>query len=92
MPREADHNVTIVVTERMAVGDVEYRSTRIESIRGITLAGKILEIKRRRSDWETAGTNCIADRRIIIKGNEESTIKKDAWAAYTVISSATNLR
>ena len=57
IPREADHMVTIVVTERIAAGAVVYRSVTIDSTSGYTFSGNSLEITRRRSAWDMVGTS-----------------------------------
>ena len=87
IPRAADQMVATVVTESRAAGDTVWMSWIADSISGWMLEGRSCVITCIRSSGLTAGMSWISVSRIMIKGAAERTIKKEAWAAYTVTSS-----
>ena len=58
--------------------------------RECSICGMIRTMTESRSDFPTLGRNWIRVRSSMIKGKNAVTIKKDACAAYTVISSFTH--
>jgi hypothetical protein len=71
----------------MVPGDFKYKSSTIPKIRASSISGMICTRIICRSDLLTEGMNWIRVKSSMINGKKASIRKKDAWAAYTVISS-----
>lgn len=87
IPREEDQRAVKAVTDSIVPGDFIYKSLMMEITSESSMFGMILTKVCSKSDLLTEGMNWIKVKSSITKGKDASTRKKDACAAYTVISS-----
>ncbi len=87
IPRAEDHNAKIPDKDRSEIVELEYTSSMMDKIRVSSIVGEKSTKRAITSDLFIAGMNWSKESSSIKNGKKESTIKKEACAAYTGISS-----